>query len=288
MSELIFITNIADLRVTIRDQRHKGKRIGLVPTMGNLHRGHLKLIEVARQQCDWVICSIFVNPMQFGPDEDLAAYPRTLEQDKNGLRETGCHCLFLPDVEEVYPEGLQAQTVVSVPELGANHCGKSRPGHFDGVTTVVCKLFNLCQPDIAFFGLKDYQQFLIIKKMVLDLQLPVSMAGIETVRECDGLAISSRNNYLSSEQRQMAPALHQALQDISQEISSGNRDFQQLEMLGNNQLREAGMQPDYFAICNAKTLRPAIHSDSSIAILAAAYLGKARLIDNVRLSLTSK
>ena len=281
---LLRISDIAALRAEIRKQRATGRRIGLVPTMGNLHAGHLKLVEQAKQQCDWVVSSIFVNPMQFGPGEDLDAYPRTLEQDIVALEKQGCHCLFHPDANTIYPHGLQKQTVVSVPELGMAYCGKSRPGHFDGVTTVVSKLFNICQPDIAFFGLKDYQQFLIIRKMVDDLMFPIEMVGVETVREPDGLAMSSRNNYLTVEQRRCAPALFRTLQETRARIESGDRDFPTLEQAARDHLSEAGLKPDYFAICHANTLQPAQPEDDELAILAAAFLGSTRIIDNTRFS----
>lgn len=279
------ISSTSELKATIRDLRTQGKVIGLVPTMGNLHAGHLQLVTAARQEVDWVVCSIFVNPMQFGPTEDLGAYPRTLADDRTKLEEHQCDCLFHPEVREVYPQGLQAQTVVSVPGLGLDHCGKSRPGHFDGVTTVVSKLFNLCQPDRAFFGLKDYQQFLIIQKMVEDLLFPVELVGVETVREADGLAMSSRNSYLLPHDRQKAPALYRTLRATSEAIQAGERDFPKLESAARQHLQEAGLKPDYFSICHGKTLRTATPSDAYLAILAAVYLGKSRLIDNVRLTL---
>jgi pantoate--beta-alanine ligase len=253
--------------------------------MGNLHAGHLKLVTDAKRKCDWVVCSIFVNPMQFGANEDLEAYPRSLEQDKEGLRNTGCDCLFYPSVNEIYPHGLQHQTIVSVPELSTIHCGNSRPGHFDGVTTVVSKLLNICLPDVAFFGLKDYQQFLIIQKMVADLLFPVDLVGVETERETDGLAISSRNNYLTREQRQLAPALYRTLQDTRNELRAGNRDFRSVESQAREKLEASGLKPDYFTICQASSLQPAQAEDSELVILAAAFLGKARLIDNIRVTL---
>ena len=284
MSELQCFTEIAGLRAEVNKLRSQGEIIGLVPTMGNLHAGHMKLVAVARQRCDSVICSIFVNPMQFGPDEDLDTYPRTLEQDKNGLREAGCDFLFYPAVNEIYPQGLQTQTIVSVPELGTSLCGSSRPGHFDGVSTVVIKLLNICQPDVAFFGLKDYQQFLIVQKMVADLLIPVEVVGVETEREPDGLAISSRNNYLTGEQRQLAPILYRTLQETVTELTAGSNDFRALEASGRKSLSEAGLEPDYFAICNASSLQSAQGEDSDLVILAAANLGKTRLIDNMRVA----
>jgi len=285
VSKLQSCTEITSLRAQIKQLKSQGKTIGLVPTMGNLHAGHLKLVVDAKQQCDWVICSIFVNPMQFGPDEDLDAYPRSLEKDIAGLVETGCDCLFTPEVSEIYPQGLQSQTVVSVPELGTSHCGSSRPGHFDGVTTVVSKLFNICQPDVALFGLKDYQQFLIIQKMVADLLFPIKLIGVDTERETDGLAISSRNNYLSREQRQIAPALYRTLRDTREQLANGDKNFRSLEASARTVLSEAGLKPDYFAICNASSLQPARTEDIELVVLAAAFLGKARLIDNIRVSL---
>ena len=285
MEELISVTEIAELRYAVKELKTQGKVIGLVPTMGNLHAGHLKLIAQAKQQCDWVICSIFVNPMQFGPDEDLAAYPRTLDQDRAGLASAGCHCLFYPEESEIYPNGLRTQTVVSVPELGNLHCGSSRPGHFDGVTTVVSKLFNICQPDVAYFGLKDYQQYLIIQKLVADLLFPVALVGIETERESDGLAISSRNNYLTAEQRQLAPALYRTLQAMSAALKAGDRNYTAIQESGYEILGKAELKPDYLAICNAATLEPAREIDTNLIILGAVFIGKARLIDNVRVTL---
>lgn len=285
MEELISVTEIAELRHAVKELKSQGKVIGLVPTMGNLHAGHLKLIAQAKQQCDWVICSIFVNPMQFGPDEDLAAYPRTLDQDRAGLASAGCHCLFYPEESEIYPNGLRTQTVVSVPELGNLHCGSSRPGHFDGVTTVVSKLFNICQPDVAYFGLKDYQQYLIIQKLVADLLFPVALVGIETERESDGLAISSRNNYLTAEQRQLAPALYRTLQAMSAALKAGDRNYTAIQERGYEILGKAELKPDYLAICNAATLEPAREIDTNLIILGAVFIGKARLIDNVRVTL---
>lgn len=285
MKELISVTEIAELRYAVKELKSKGKVIGLVPTMGNLHAGHLKLIAQAKQQCDWVICSIFVNPMQFGPDEDLAAYPRTLDQDKAGLASAGCDCLFYPEESEIYPNGLCTQTVVSVTELGNLHCGNSRPGHFDGVTTIVSKLFNICQPDVAYFGLKDYQQYLIIQKLVADLLFPVALVGIETEREFDGLAISSRNNYLTAEQRQLAPALYRTLQAMSAALKAGDRNYTAIQERGYEFLGKAELKPDYLAICNASTLEPARKIDTNLIILGAVYIGKTRLIDNVRVTL---
>jgi pantoate--beta-alanine ligase len=251
--------------------------------MGNLHAGHLKLVEQARQCCDHVITSIFVNPMQFGHNEDLDAYPRTLEADAAALASAGCDELFAPSPAEIYPQqSLTAHTVVSVPGLTARHCGASRPGHFDGVSTVVCKLFNIVRPDVAVFGLKDYQQYLIICKMVEDLCFQLKIRGVETQRESSGLALSSRNSYLSATQREQASKLYQLLQHTRDAIQAGSDTFSDLERRAFQHLQQADFKPDYFAICNAQTLLPPSPDDHDLVILLAAYLGTTRLIDNIR------
>lgn len=279
------LTRIAELRQAVIEQRRLGKSIGLVPTMGNLHDGHLELVRSARRECDWVITSIFVNPLQFGANEDLEAYPRTLADDAALLKSCQCDALFHPDVAEVYPQGLRQQTRVSVPELGNDHCGRSRPGHFDGVTTVVAKLFNLCQPDQAFFGLKDYQQYLIVRRMVEDLCFPVRVHGVETRREADGLAMSSRNGFLTSQERKQAPYLYSSLRKTALRIEAGERDYPVLEAQALETLAANGLRPDYFRVCQADTLRPAATTDRELVILAAAFLGKTRIIDNIRQTL---
>lgn len=258
--------------------------LGFVPTMGNLHAGHLSLVSRARGEHDLVVVSIFVNPLQFGANEDLDSYPRTLDADTAALIAAGCDFLFLPSAAELYGDDMQASTRVQVPELGTHYCGASRPGHFDGVTTVVTKLFNIVQPDAAYFGLKDYQQFSIIRKMVDDLALPVSVHGIETAREASGLALSSRNGYLSAEQKAVAPLLYQTIKGIGDALAAGDQDFKGLIQEGKQQLQDAGLQPDYLAIANSATLRPATQEDSHLVILAAAFLGSTRLIDNLRVS----
>ena len=258
--------------------------LGFVPTMGNLHAGHLSLVSRARGEHDLVVVSIFVNPLQFGANEDLDSYPRTLDADTAALIAAGCDFLFLPSAAELYGDDMQASTRVQVPELGTHYCGASRPGHFDGVTTVVTKLFNIVQPDAAYFGLKDYQQFSIIRKMVDDLALPVSVHGIETAREASGLALSSRNGYLSAEQKAVAPLLYQTIMGIGDALAAGDQDFKRLIQAGKQQLQDAGLQPDYLAIANSATLRPATQEDSHLVILAAAFLGSTRLIDNLRVS----
>ena len=258
--------------------------LGFVPTMGNLHAGHLSLVSRARGEHDLVVVSIFVNPLQFGANEDLDSYPRTLDADTAALIAAGCDFLFLPSAAELYGDDMQASTRVQVPELGTHYCGASRPGHFDGVTTVVTKLFNIVQPDAAYFGLKDYQQFSIIRKMVDDLALPVSVHGIETAREASGLALSSRNGYLSAEQKAVAPLLYQTIKGIGDALAAGDQDFKRLIQAGKQQLQDAGLQPDYLAIANSATLRTATREDSHLVILAAAFLGSTRLIDNLRVS----
>ncbi|MFM1895397.1 MAG: hypothetical protein RLZZ385_471 [Pseudomonadota bacterium] len=279
---MLTVIDVNSLRESVAARRSKGLRIGLVPTMGNLHDGHLSLVQQAKSRCDFVITSIFVNPMQFGANEDLAAYPNTPEQDADLLSGAGCDCLFRPPKSEVYPDGTQNHTVVSVPKLGDDYCGRSRPGHFEGVATVVTKLFNMALPDEAFFGLKDYQQFLIIKKLTRDLAFPVQIIAGETKREPSGLAMSSRNSYLTAIQRIDAAALYKTLTECMEKILSGNRDFAGLETAALRQLQAHGLRPDYFAICNANTLVKATQSDSALVVLAAAYLGNTRLIDNVR------
>lgn len=265
--------------------RHNGQSIAFVPTMGNLHEGHLDLVRKAHQLCDIVVVSIFVNPLQFGPNDDLDAYPRTLAADKEKLFSEGVQVLYAPGAGEIYPEGMAAQTLVHVPELGETLCGSSRPGHFDGVTTVVSKLFNIVQPDVAVFGEKDFQQLSIIRKMVKDLCLPIEIVGVSTARDDDGLAKSSRNGYLSFEQRRVAPVLNQTLNGCREAIACGFDNFLQLESHARMQLLQAGFEPDYFAIRDARTLRPVTEDTEEIAILAAARLGSTRLIDNVRLAL---
>jgi pantoate--beta-alanine ligase len=273
------------LQVALGSFRRRGLSIGFVPTMGNLHEGHLDLVRKARELCDIVVVSIFVNPLQFGPNEDLDAYPRTLAADKEKLFAEGVHVLYSPGVEQVYPEGMETQTRVSVPDLSETLCGSSRPGHFDGVTTVVTKLFNIVQPDAAVFGEKDFQQLSIVRKMVRDLCMPIRIVGVATARDEDGLAKSSRNGYLTPEQRRVAPVLHQTLVSCREAIACGFDNFLQLESHARMQLLQAGFEPDYFEIRDARTLHAVTEQTEEIAILAAARLGRTRLIDNVRLAM---
>ena len=249
--------------------------------MGNLHSGHVALVEKASQRADFVVASIFVNPLQFGPNEDLAKYPRTLAADQEKLVSAGCHLLFAPTPEEMYPQGMDNQTRISVPVVSEGVCGGSRPGHFDGVATVVAKLFNMVQPDLAIFGEKDFQQLAVIRKLVRDLNLPVQIFGEPTVRADDGLALSSRNGYLSAEQRQVAPQLFATLKDMADSICGGRDDFSRLTLDGLKHLEKAGFRPDYLEIREAGSLRPAQAGDKELVILVAAYLGTTRLIDNL-------
>jgi pantoate--beta-alanine ligase len=275
----------AQLQSALHRFRQNGQSIAFVPTMGNLHEGHLDLVRKANQLCDVVVVSIFVNPLQFGPNEDLDAYPRTLVADKEKLFSEGVQVLYAPGVKEIYPHGMNAQSLVHVPDLGDTLCGDSRPGHFDGVTTVVSKLFNIVQPDMALFGEKDFQQLSIVRKMTRDLCLPIEIVGVRTARDEDGLAKSSRNGFLSFEQRRIAPVLHQTLNSCREAIACGFDNFLQLESHARMQLLQAGFKPDYFAIRDARTLRAVTEDTEEIAILVAAKLGSTRLIDNVRLAL---
>lgn len=278
------ITLIKDLRAALDAQRTQGRRVAFVPTMGNLHAGHIRLVEEARQHGDVVVCSIFVNPLQFGKNEDLDAYPRTLDADMAQLRTAGCDVLFTPTIGEMYPQGLDAQTIVSVPGVTERHCGASRPGHFDGVATVVSKLFNMVQPQTALFGLKDYQQFQVISHMVADLCMPIALVGVPTQREPTGLALSSRNGYLSAAQKARAAALYLALQQAAASLQNGD-SIASVELQAGQQLEAAGFRLDYFTVCHAATLEPASPEDRSLVILAAAWMGTTRLIDNIALTL---
>lgn len=273
---------IAQLRAAVARAREEGKRIGLVPTMGNLHAGHIALVEKALQRTDYVVVSIFVNPLQFGPSEDLDAYPRTLAEDQSKLLDVGAQLVFAPNVSEMYPEGMAGHTRVSVPVVSEGLCGASRPGHFEGVATVVSKLLNIVQPDLAIFGEKDYQQLAVIRKMVLDLCLPVQIMGEPTVRADDGLALSSRNGYLTPAERQIAPLLYQTLQAIAAEVNAGRRDYAQIIEEARSRLTEAGLRPDYLDLRDALTLQPVSADAEELVVLAAAFLGRTRLIDNLR------
>ena len=277
--------SIAQLRAALARARTDNKRIGLVPTMGNLHAGHIALVEKARQRSDFVVVSIFVNPLQFGPQEDLDSYPRTLEEDQRQLLDAGANLVFAPNVKEMYPEGMAGHTIVSVPVVSEGLCGGSRPGHFDGVATVVSKLLNIVQPDLAVFGEKDFQQLAVIRKMAQDLCMPVQIMGAPIVRAADGLALSSRNGYLTDAQRQTAPHLYQTLQQIGAQLNAGRRDYAGLIEEARQTLSNAGFIPDYLDLRDASTLQPVTASTQDIVILAAALLGSTRLIDNLQISL---
>jgi len=265
----------------LAEWRHRDDHVALVPTMGNLHAGHLSLVSLAREHAERVVVSIFVNPTQFGEGEDFDDYPRTLEVDKRKLKASGADLIFAPDVATMYPFGLEYATKVSVPHLTANYCGASRPGHFDGVTTVVARLFALVQPDVAIFGQKDYQQQLVIRHMTEDMNLPIKIVTGETVREDDGLAMSSRNSYLSAAERATAPVLYATLSHVGNELQNGRRNFENLEAEAVARLGEAGFEVDYFAIRRALNLEVPDRDCDDLVVLAAARLGKARLIDNV-------
>ncbi|GHE20946.1 pantoate--beta-alanine ligase [Halomonas urumqiensis] len=277
------LNEIPALREALDDFRRQGQRIALVATMGNLHQGHIALVETARRQADIVVATIFVNPMQFGPNEDLDAYPRTLADDQAKLTAAGCDLLFTPTTETVYPRGLASQTRIRVPEVSEGLCGGSRPGHFDGVATVVSMLFNLVQPDVACFGQKDYQQLAVIRRMVQDLHFPIEIIGVPTVRASDGLALSSRNGYLDDEQRATAPRLHQMLEALRDAMEDGEPPERALSM-GREALAQAGFTPDYLEL-RATDLSPVTATTRDAVLLAAARLGPTRLIDNISLTL---
>lgn len=277
---MITLHKIDQLRRQVALWRQAGQRIALVPTMGNLHTGHLQLVDRARQLADRVIATIFVNPLQFGQGEDFESYPRTLEDDSQKLEEYATDLLFAPAVSEVYQRPQTEQTIVRVPGLSDILCGQFRPGHFAGVATVVCKLFNMAQPDVAVFGEKDYQQLMVIRRMVEDLQIPVQIEGMATVREADGLAMSSRNGYLTVQERAKAPVVYQVLTQTAEALQAGDQDFKSLEESAWNSLENAGLRPDYFQIRRAQDLQSPDKEEKDLVILAAAYLGAARLIDN--------
>ena len=279
------VKTVRELRAAVARARSEGKRIGFVPTMGNLHAGHAALVKKAGERADFVVVSIFVNPLQFGPSEDLDKYPRTLAADQERLLEAGCHLLFTPTVEEMYPDGMDGQTRIHVPGVSEGLCGASRPGHFEGVATVVSKLLNMVQPDLALFGEKDFQQLAVIRKLVRDLNLPVQIFGEPTVRAADGLALSSRNGYLNEQQRAAAPAIYRTLRQLGERIRAGAEDFPALLADARQALEQAGLRPDYLEIREPISLRPGVPGDRQLVILVAAYLGSTRLIDNLSVHL---
>jgi len=278
------VRHVTGLRQRVAAVRARGDRVAFVPTMGNLHAGHLELVRQARRQADHVIVSIFVNPAQFGPQEDYAHYPQTPERDRDALLQAGADLLFQPGVEEIYPQGPDETTVVEVPGLNRILEGEHRPTHFNGVTTVVAKLFNLVQPDVAVFGEKDYQQLLLIRRMVSDLCMPVAIVGVATVREADGLAMSSRNGYLAPAERALAPRLHAALAKVKTQVEAGGQELVKIERGALAELAAAGFRPDYVSVRRRADLAPPLPGDTALIVLAAARLGPARLIDNIFIS----
>ncbi|HEI8820404.1 TPA: pantoate--beta-alanine ligase [Serratia marcescens] len=282
---MIIIETLPMLRQQIRRWRQEGKRIALVPTMGNLHDGHMTLVDEARARADVVVVSIFVNPMQFDRPDDLARYPRTLQEDSEKLTRRGVDLVFAPAPAAVYPQGLDQQTYVDVPGISSILEGASRPGHFRGVSTIVSKLFNLVQPDLACFGEKDYQQLALIRKMVADMGYDIDIVGVPTVRAKDGLALSSRNGYLTAEERKIAPQLSKIMNALAQQLANGERHVEELLEQTAEQLRAAGFTPDELFIRDADSLQPLTVDSQRAVVLMAAWLGKARLIDNQQVDL---
>lgn len=284
---MLICKTFAEVRAAVGAWRRAGETVVFVPTLGNLHEGHLQLVELGARHGERVVVSIFVNQLQFGKNEDYALYPRTLDTDIDKLRRVGADGLFCPSDTEVYPNGVEQQTTVAVPTMTDILCGATRTGHFTGVTTIVTKLFNIVQPDKAVFGIKDFQQLAIIKRMVQDLCFPITIIEAPVARAEDGLALSSRNGYLNARERAIAPALYRSLLRVRDAIAAGERDFPLLEARAQVELLEAGMRPDYFSIRAARTLEPVGPGDHELAILAAAWLGRTRLIDNVTACITS-
>ena len=276
------VTTVAAVREHVRRWRSEGRRVAFVPTMGNLHAGHVSLIEAARRHGDRFVASIFVNPMQFGPNEDYAQYPRTPTKDADMLIAAGCNLMFMPDVAEIYPNGSERATRVDVPSLARILDGEFRPGHFEGVSTIVATLFHIVAPDVAIFGEKDFQQLTIIRRMVADLCMAVEIVGAPTVRDSDGLAMSSRNQYLTPAEREVAPRIYQTLQAAANRLQAGDTEFASIERGGVEALAKAGMRPDYFSVRRAQDLGAPAPDTKHLVVLTAARLGKARLIDNIQ------
>jgi pantoate--beta-alanine ligase len=274
-----------ELKEAVARWQAEGEIVAFVPTMGNLHQGHIALVDVGRERADRIVVSIFVNPLQFGPQEDYLSYPRTGEEDKALLVDAGVDALYMPTVDEIYPYGDQAATFVEVPGMSGILCGAFRPGHFRGVATVVAKLFNLVRPDIAVFGAKDYQQLLVIRHMTADLCFPIEIVACPTGREDDGLAMSSRNRYLSEEEREIAPGLYQSLERAALCLKGGSRKFEKIQAQEVEKLAHADFRPEYFEIRDAHTLARPEDNCCEFVIVAAAWLGRARLIDNIRVSI---
>lgn len=278
---MLVCRTFAEIREAVRGWRRNGEVVVFVPTLGNLHEGHLQLVRLGAQHGDRVVVSIFVNQLQFGKNEDYALYPRTLEADIGKLESVAADALFCPGDAEVYPNGIEHQTTVAVPTMTDILCGATRPGHFTGVTTIVSKLFNIVQPDKAVFGIKDFQQLAVVKRMVQDLCFAIEIIEAPVARAEDGLALSSRNGYLNRSERAVAPVLYRTLLEARDAIAAGERNYAFIETRAQLALLEAGMRPDYFSVRAAATLEPAGAEDRDLAILAAAWLGRTRLIDNV-------
>jgi pantoate--beta-alanine ligase len=279
------VFSVEDLRAEIAIWRRDGRTVAFVPTMGNLHEGHISLLKTACTRADRTVVSIFVNPIQFGRGEDYARYPSTLESDQQKLSAAGLDLLFAPNLDQLYPGGIEEDTRVTVPGLSTILCGQYRPGHFSGVATVVTKLFTNVQPDVALFGEKDYQQVLVIKRMVHDLLMPTEVVGLPIVREADGLAMSSRNGYLNAEERGRAPLIFKLLQQAAERLRVQGSSLIAIETAAMAELAAAGFRPEYFSIRRAADLEAPKAGDTSLQILAAAWLGAARLIDNVRVEM---
>ena len=277
---MLIIETLPLLRQQIRRLRMEGKRVALVPTMGNLHDGHMKLVDEAKARADVVVVSIFVNPMQFDRPEELSRYPRSLQEDCEKLNKRKVDLVFAPSVKEIYPNGTETHTYVDVPGLSTMLEGASRPGHFRGVSTIVSKLFNLVQPDIACFGEKDFQQLALIRKMVADMGFDIEIVGVPIMRAKDGLALSSRNGYLTAEQRKIAPGLYKVLSSIADKLQVGERDLDEIITIAGQELNEKGFRADDIQIRDADTLLEVSETSKRAVILVAAWLGDARLIDN--------
>lgn len=281
---MFIVETVAGIHELITAWRQQGERIVFVPTMGNLHEGHLSLIREAVRLGNRTVVSIYINPTQFGENEDIGTYPRTFDEDSDKLEQMGVDLLFAPTNEEIYPEGSDRVKRIEVPELSAILCGVTRPHFFSGVATVVNRLFDMVQPDLAIFGEKDFQQLLVVKHMVADLKLPVEVLGMPTVREHDGLAMSSRNSYLAVDERKKAPCIYQALCIARDSILAGENDWSAIEAAGSQAIQAGGLTPDYFSVRRASDLMSPEVDEKSLVILAAAWLGKARLIDNISLT----
>ena len=278
------VTTISAVRERVRAWRRAGERVVFVPTMGNLHAGHVSLIEAARRHGERFVASIFVNPMQFGPNEDFAHYPRTPREDERMLAAAGCDLMFMPDVAEIYPHGSERAARVEVPGLSRILEGEFRPGHMEGVSTVVAKLFHIVEPDLAVFGEKDYQQLTVIRRMVVELCMRVEVVGAPTLRDADGLALSSRNQYLTSAERKVAPVIYATLEAAAARLRAGDAQFASIERSGFQALENAGLRPDYFSVRRADDLTAPGPDTRALVVLAAARLGRARLIDNVQVA----